>query len=132
VLAKIRTIGEDNVWFSIVTVHEKFFHGYLPAIHRSLNKPNEARAWHDAKALMDRFRNSQILEFTEADYEQYKTIYKDVKKAAMDCRIAASALRRDWVAATFDKTDFHLIKSRVPNLKFEDWSIVETTPDADQ
>ncbi|MCM3874444.1 MAG: type II toxin-antitoxin system VapC family toxin [Pyrinomonadaceae bacterium] len=120
--AKISAVGDENVWFSVVTVHEKFFHGYLPTIHRALNKPNEVRAWHDAKILMDRFRESHILEFTDEDYRHYREIYGNVKKAAMDCRIAASALSRNWIAATFDKADFHRIKSRVPELKFEDWS----------
>jgi predicted nucleic acid-binding protein len=122
--AKIRTIGDDNVWFSIITVHEKFVHGYLEAIRRALNKPAEVRAWQDARLFLDRFREAQILEFTDADYQTYKQIVGVVKKAPMDCRIAASALSRDWTAATFNKTDFHLIKSKVPALKFEDWSTV--------
>jgi predicted nucleic acid-binding protein len=131
VLAKIRTIGETNVWFSIVTVHEKLFNGYIPALNNSLNKRNEVRAWHDVKVLMDRFRNSQILEFTQADYDKYKEVYGTVKKAPMDCRIAASALSRDWIVASFNAADFNLIKSRISALKFEDWSIAETTSGAD-
>jgi predicted nucleic acid-binding protein len=128
VRAKIRAIGDNNVWFSIITVHEKFFHGYLPAIHRSLNKRHEVRGWEDALKLMTRFRESQILDFTQDDYDRYKGIYNAVRKAAMDCRIAASALSRDWTVASFNAKDFDAIKNKVPELKFEDWS---TTPPAD-
>jgi predicted nucleic acid-binding protein len=129
--ARIKSIGDRNVWFSIITVHEKFVHGYLEAIRRALNKPKEVRAWHDAKRLMDELQGSQILEFTNADYARFKEVYTTVRKAPMDCRIAASALSRDWIVVSFNRADFHLIKSRVPALKFEDWSIAEATSDAD-
>lgn len=101
---------------------EELFEGSGHVGSNSLNKRSEVRVWHDVKILMDRFRESQILEFTEADYEKYKQVYGTVGRAKMDCRIAASALTRDWVAASFNRKDFHLIKSRVPDLKFEDWS----------
>lgn len=120
--ARIRAIGEDNVWFSVITVYEKLYHGYFPAIKNGLNKPIEVRRWLDAQRMVDHFCKSQIVAFTDADYEQYKVIVGLVKKAPMDCRIAASALSRDWTAASYNRADFHLIKSRVPNLKFEDWS----------
>lgn len=123
VLAKIHAIGDTNVWFSIVTVYEKLFIGLLPALKDSLNKQNEVRSWTDAHVLMARFANSQIVEFTQRDYERYKLVYTEIKKAPMDCRIAASALTRGWTVASFDKKDFHLIKKRIPDLLFEDWSI---------
>jgi predicted nucleic acid-binding protein len=121
--AKIKAIGDHNVWFSIITVHEKFVHGYLEAIRRALNKPKEVEAWRAAWRLMDELQGSQILEFTDADYKRFKEVYTTVRKAPMDCRIAASALSRNWVVASFDRADFHLIKRKVPDLKFEDWSI---------
>jgi predicted nucleic acid-binding protein len=123
VLAKINSIGDANVWLSIVSVHEKLFNGLLPALNGSLGKKNEVRSWQDAHCFMKRFAEAQILEFTQADYEQFKIIYVEVKKAAMDCRIAASALTRGWTVASFNATDFQLIKSRVPSFRFEDWSI---------
>jgi predicted nucleic acid-binding protein len=123
VLAKIHAIGDEKVWFSIVTVHEKLFNGLLPALNTSLGKKNEVRCWQDAHAYMSKFSASQILEFTQADYDRFKMVYTAVGKAPLDCRIAASALTRGWTVASFNSTDFNLIKSRVPNLLFDDWSI---------
>lgn len=126
VLAKINAVGREHVWISVIAIYEKLFHGHLPAINNALNSPKEVRQFADMQMFVQKLceDRAQILPFTDEDYRKFKAIFPLVRKAKLDCRIAASALTREWTAITHDKADFHLIKSRVPDLKFEDWSIV--------
>ena len=131
VRAKIKAVGQHSVWFSIITAYEKLG-GILPEIRKSLNPrdtmeaPRQMMEFAALNKLLDTLCGSQIVPFTEEDYETYKDIIGVVKKAPLGCRIAASAKRRDWTVVTHNNADFDVIKNRAA-VKVEDWSIVPPT-----
>ncbi len=130
ILGKIHEVGDDQVWFSIITAYEKI-KGVLPEITNFLNPPKKNLApkqllgFEALQTLIAKLCQSQILPFTDADYTHYESIYGEVGDAALDCRIAASARRRGWVVVTRNKKDFERIKRT--GVKVEYWADPPTT-----
>jgi predicted nucleic acid-binding protein len=129
--AKIASVGKDNVWFSVITAWEKL-NGLNREIGRLLNPrdPKEALRqtleFETLKTLIAKLCDSQLVSFTDEDYEVYKQIFREVNKAQLDCRIAASAKRRDWTVITHNSSDFDVIR-RKAGVKVDDWSIIPPT-----
>jgi predicted nucleic acid-binding protein len=125
ILAKIREVGPDNVWFSVITAYEKI-RGVLPEISNFLNPPKKNLApkqllgFQALQTLTTKLCESKILPFTEADYAHYESIFGVIKNAPLDCRIAASARQRGWVVVTRNKKDFERIKQT--GVKVEYWT----------
>ncbi len=122
VVGKIAEKGKHNVWLSVITVYEKIFNGIIPVLSKSLNKPEEVTHFGTMVVLMEKISEFQILPFTETDYSEFKKIYNAVGKAALDCRLAASAKTRNWTVVTHDSKDFSRIKAK-SGVEYEDWSV---------
>ena len=120
--SKLKAVDKHLVWLSVITVYEIMYHGIVPELKYTLNSKREAKTFDTMIRLQEKLSEFQILPFTEQDYENFKIIYNDVKKAPMDCRIAACAKSRNWTVVTHNSKDFSLIKQRC-GVEYEDWSI---------
>lgn len=120
---KIREKGEHNVWLSVIAVYEKLVRGVLPALGSQLKTRDEVLGFKTLIEHVQKLSEFQILPYTEQDFENFRAIFNDVKKAPMDCRYAACAKSRGWKVITHDKKDFSIIKDRC-GVEYEDWSIV--------
>ena len=98
---------------------------FSPTFKDKINTKGESLAFQSLIEHIDKLSKFQILPFTDQDYENFKAIYSEVKKAPMDCRYAACAKSREgWKVITHDKKDFSVIKDRC-GVEYEDWSIAD-------
>lgn len=81
------------------------------------------RQMHDyseLKRLLNNYCRIAVVEFDAKAVAEFKRLCQEgVRIGTMDLKIAAIALANDATVLTRNAQDF----SRVPNLKFEDWSV---------
>ncbi len=121
ILNRLDKTFKELVWVSFIT-DEEMLSGALSEI----NKARERGGHRDIEApsryfsrLVERLRVFNILPYTNAaeqEYDTYPTAIKCIGK--MDCRLAAHASVNNFIVVTCNTADF----SRIPNVRFEDWS----------
>lgn len=103
---------------SIVTFHEQVI-----GIHAGMNQRKSnalLKGYQRMSSLLNDFLMFQLVGFDSDDDEILKELRrKQVRGSPMDLRIASIALSRDLVLLTRNTKDF----VKVPDLKFEDWTI---------
>lgn len=119
IVGHITTVGQRNVWLSVLSFHEQVI-----GIHSELNKarkPSDLPRWYRRmNELFDLYSKSNLLSFDDdaaATLEVLRKVPK-LRLDPMDLRIAAIALSRNLTLVTRNLSDF----ARVPNLKVEDWT----------
>jgi predicted nucleic acid-binding protein len=119
---KVSSVPAADLWVSVVTV-EELLEGRLVAIRRA----NSEKKYENLPALysyltdiIEDIRKFQILPFDEDALKVFQSIPTKIRQRAgtQDCRIAATAISKDFTVVTVNVSDFHLI----PNLKVEDWT----------
>ena len=121
VLKRLDKTPKERVWVSSITAEEM-----LSGALSEINKAREQRVYRDIEApsryfsrLIERLRVFNIHSYTNAaeqEYDAYSAATKRIGK--MDCRLAAHASVNNFIIVTCNTTDF----SRIPNVRFEDWS----------
>jgi tRNA(fMet)-specific endonuclease VapC len=103
---------------SIVTFHEQVI-----GVHAEMNQRKSnalLKGYERMSSLIDDFQTFQVVGFGGHDDEILKDLQrKQVRGSSMDLRIASIALSQDLILLTRNTKDF----IKVPDLKFEDWTI---------
>jgi predicted nucleic acid-binding protein len=118
--AKLETVDDQDIWVSVVTIHELLVEGIAPAIHKRLNSPKAVLAFNALVKFLDDISEYQILPYTDEDdaYFHSNIPAKIKRKGPLDCRIASSAVNNDFVVVTRNTTDFD-----GTGAKCEDWTV---------
>ncbi len=108
-----------SVVTTMVTVEEQV-RGRLKALRRASDGPSLVAAYDRMRATLEFFRNLPLLAFDDSAFKQFASLRKQrIRIGTLDLRIAAIVLAKENVLVTRNTRDF----SRVPGLKFEDWSV---------
>lgn len=76
-------------------------------------------AYRNLRVTFESLANFSILDFTTEARDCYLDLQQSVKIGKQDLKIAAIAFTRHAIVVTRNQKDF----SRVPSLRFEDWTI---------
>jgi predicted nucleic acid-binding protein len=116
---RLSLVPSSKLFISIVTAQE-LLGGRISSINSEKNPDRLLLLYSLFSQTIQYLRGYKILPFDEAAQAAYQAIPNKIRQRAgtMDCRIAATAMVRDFIVITCNTGDFHLI----PNLKFEDWS----------
>ncbi len=113
----------SGFFVSIISFHEQVL-GWNAYISRARDIEGVVRGYQRLHDLIEYFKDAQILPFDAAAAEAFDALHTTrIRTGTMDLRIAAIALSRDMTVLTQNLSDFQ----RVPNLKVEDWTIVNNT-----
>ena len=109
---KIRTVGDDTIFISSITVAELFYGAY--------NSSNPAK---NLKLVNELILDINIINFDPKAGKQFGTMKAELKKIGKiindsDLFIAATAISNDMILVTNNENHFQRIK----NLKIENWS----------
>ncbi|MBL0701937.1 MAG: type II toxin-antitoxin system VapC family toxin [Desulfosarcina sp.] len=109
---KIRTVGDDTIFISSITVAELFYGAY--------NSSNPAK---NLKLVNELILDINIINFDSKAGKQFGTMKAELKKIGKiindsDLFIAATAISNDMILVTNNEKHFQRIK----NLKIENWS----------
>lgn len=127
VIRRIKEKKPEHLAITIITVEEQM-KGWLKEINDinkyQRNQPDKFKrilwAYDGLSQGIKFFKNIQVLDFTESAYDCYQELVKQkTGVATQDLRIAAITLSVDGVLVTSNRRDFE----KIPNLKFEDWTI---------
>lgn len=121
--AKLETVDDQDIWVSVVTIHELLVEGIAPAIKQRINTPKAVLAFNALMKFLDDISEYQILPYTEQDDAYFRSIPAKIKQeGSLDCKIAPSAVSNNFIVVTSNTGDF-----KGTGAKCEDWT--RTTPD---
>ena len=103
-----------------VVSYEEQLRGWLAMLAKARNMAQQIDAYRRLKKQLENYCRIVVLEFDEAAATIFQRLAKARSKVGvMDLKIAAIVLAHDATLLTRNSADFR----RVPNLKFEDWTI---------
>ena len=109
-------IGE--VVTTIVTFEEQM-RGWLSALAQSRVLEEQVETYRRLKRMLDNYLKVDVLEFDSRAAAEFQRLQRlRVRIGTMDLKIASIALANDAIVLTRNVKDF----SRVPYLRFEDWT----------
>lgn len=116
---RLSLVPASKLFISVITAQE-LLGGRIASINSEKNPERLLLLYSLFSQTLQYLRVFQILPFEENALAAYQAIPNKIRQRAgtMDCRIAATAIVRDFTVIICNTGDFHLI----PNLKFEDWS----------
>ena len=107
-----------DFYLPIVTFHEQVL-GWNVYISRAKDSDGVVRGYRRMYALLEYFRDAQVIQFDSSAADHFDNLRGSSRIGTMDLRIAAIALSQNMTVLTRNTVDFE----RVPNLKFEDWTV---------
>lgn len=117
--ARIALHSLSDFAVSIVSFHEQSIgaHGYI----NSARKPDDVIKGYDRfEMILGHFKVLSVLPFDRSAAGAFERIMaQPVRSSTMDLRIASIALSQNLILLTRNTRDF----AKVPELKFEDWTI---------
>ena len=117
---RLKSIPSESFFVTIVSFHEQFM-GWNAYLQRAKSAEGVVKAYDRMAKIVNDFALMQMLPFDDAAAAEFNRLKSQrVQLGAMDLRLAAIGLSRDFVILTRNFADF----SKVPGLKYEDW----TTP----
>ena len=115
---RLRAVGHDDVATTIINYEEQT-RGWMARLSRSTQPERQMRDYAELKRLLNNYCRIAVVEFNEIAVEEFTRLRQEVVRiGTMDLKIAAIALANDATVITRNLRDF----SRVPDLRFEDWS----------
>ena len=116
-LRKMREIGRENCFTSIVTFHE-VMNGWLKYIASPKSQKSVVNAYARFEALLSAFSSSELLPFSEKAGDEFARLRSDgCRIGLMDLRIASIGLTNSMTIVTRNTVDY----SRVPGIELQDW-----------
>lgn len=107
-----------DVWLSGIAA-EEITRGLLAVINKSRDKSDMPALYELLARTLKAFCDYNIHSYNEEAARIYASFSPQVKRVGtQDCRIAASAIAAGWIVVTANQKDF----SRIPGVRFEDWS----------
>jgi len=117
--ARLRTVPRDDVATTIISYEEQT-RGWLARIAQMKTPERQISVYSELKRQLRNYCDIAIVEFDTTATTEFKRLRQEgVHIGTMDLKIAAIALANDATLITRNIQDF----SRVPDLKFEDWSV---------
>lgn len=99
---------------------EEFLRGTLGLVNKQRDKPGAPAAHALFVSVLQEVGRYEILAYDADAARVYASFSAQVRRVGtQDCRIAASAISRGLTVITANQKDF----SRIPGVKFEDWSL---------
>jgi len=118
-ISRIADHSDDEFAVSIVTIEEQL-RGWLAYVAKASAIEGAIKGYSKLREVIDRFREINVLDFDSAAAGVFIDLKSQgVRVGTMDLRIAAIAIANDLTLLTRNSIDFE----RVPNLRFEDWTI---------
>ncbi|BAZ09312.1 hypothetical protein NIES4071_11200 [Calothrix sp. NIES-4071] len=119
ILQRLNQINFEQVAVTAVTVEEQM-RGWLDAIRQSSEPQRLVWGYLGLRRGIEFFNRIRILDFDQNASEFYKELKQaKIRVGTQDLRIAAIAISNNAILVTRNLRDF----SRIPNLKFEDWTL---------
>lgn len=129
IIATEGSSGHDELWARLeqrndlvavpLIVAEENMRGWLAKVARARTVEEQVRDYAQLGAALETLRNWPIAAFDRPAVGQYTALRAaKIRVGTMDLKIAATALTLDALLLTANRRDF----SRVPNLRFDDWT----------
>lgn len=116
--ARLRAVPPDDVATTIVSYEEQT-RGWLARIAQMTTPERQVSVYSELKRQLRNYCDIAVIEFDAKAAAEFKRLRQaGVRIGPMYLKIAAIALANDATVLTRNVRDF----SRVPDLKFEDWS----------
>jgi tRNA(fMet)-specific endonuclease VapC len=117
--SRLRAVPPDDVATTIINYEEQT-RGWMARLSGSIQPERQMYDYSELKRMLNNYCRIAVVEFdTKAVAEFVRLRQAGIRIGTMDLKIAAIALANDATVITRNTRDF----SRVPNLKFEDWSV---------
>jgi tRNA(fMet)-specific endonuclease VapC len=117
--SRLRSIAPDDVATTIISYEEQT-RGWMARLAGSTQPERQMSDYSELKRLLNNYCRIAVVHFDANAVAEFKRLRQEgVHIGAMDLKIKAIALANDATVITRNTQDF----SRVPNLKFEDWSV---------
>ena len=119
---RINAVSSEEIAITMVTVVEQLY-GRLNRIKSANSEDTLTFAYRQLRETLDDFKNINLLDFDRDAYNCYaEFVRQKIRVGTQDLRIAATVISRNGVLVTRNRRDFE----RVPGLRFEDWTVVES------
>jgi len=119
IVQRLKQINFEQVAVTTVTVEEQM-RGWLDAIRQSSEPQRLVWGYLGLRRGIEFFNTIRILDFDQNVSESYKELKQaKIRVGTQDLRIAVITISNDATLVTRNLRDF----SRIPNLKFEDWTL---------
>ncbi len=117
-LARLNPLPANAAATTIITFEEQT-RGWLALLAQARSLTDQVDAYRRLKRLLDNYLKIEVLEFDAVAAAEFERLQRlRIRIGTMDLKIAAIALARDATVLTGNSKDF----SRVPGLRFEDWT----------
>lgn len=117
--SRLRTTALDDVATTIISYEEQI-RGWMARLAGITELEKQMNDYSELKRLLSNYCRIAVVEFDTKAIAEFKRLRQaKIRVGTMDLKIAAIALANDATVLTRNTQDF----SRVPNLKFEDWSV---------
>ncbi len=117
--SRLRTTALDDVATTIISYEEQI-RGWMARLAGITELEKQMNDYSELKRLLNNYCRIAVVEFDAKAIAEFRRLRQaKIRVGTMDLKIAAIALANDATVLTRNTQDF----SRVPNLKFEDWSV---------
>ena len=117
--ARLRTVPQDDVATTIISYEEQM-RGWLARIAQITAPERQISVYVELKRQLRNYCDIAVIEYDAKVVIEFKRLRQEgIRIGTMDLKIASIAIANDATVLTRNTQDF----SRVPNLKFEDWSV---------
>ena len=116
---RLRTVPPDDVATTIISYEEQT-RGWMARLAGSTQPERQMNDYSELKRLLNNYCRIAVVEFDQKAVAEFKRLREaSIRIGTMDLKIAAIAIANGATVITRNAQDF----TRVPNLKFEDWSV---------
>ncbi|KAB8331583.1 type II toxin-antitoxin system VapC family toxin [Scytonema tolypothrichoides VB-61278] len=116
---RVNAVSPEKIAVTIITFEEQV-RGRLHVIRQADSSDKLVTAYSRLEATLNYFNNINLLPFNQEAANYYAEFLRQkVRIGTQDLRIAAIVISNDGILVTRNEKDF----SRVPGLRFEDWTM---------
>jgi tRNA(fMet)-specific endonuclease VapC len=116
---RLRNVPPDDVATTIINYEEQI-RGWMARLASSTQPDSQMNDYSELKRLLNNYCRIAVVEFDEKAVAEFKRLRQEsIRIGTMVLKIAAIALANGATIITRNAQDF----SRVPDLKFGDWSV---------
>lgn len=120
VVARVAATSPTDIAITVISIEEQF-RGWFTQVHKARDAARLARAYEGLFDVIDMAKKLPVLPFSRAAVERYVELKKQLPRLGkQDLAIASVALEFNATLVTRNRQDFE----QVPNLRIEDWSIL--------
>ncbi len=115
---RLADVPPKDVVTTIISYEEQM-RGWMTYVARARSAAQQLEAYRRLRRHLDNYRQVVVLDFDEDAAREFEQLRRaKIRIGTMDLRIAAISLSQNATLLTRNAADF----SRIPGLKFEDWT----------